>query len=338
MSTFGRKVAALCTATFFVWSLIISAPIYADGNRVEFNKELSREKESKNYDKLANNGAKGGGEKENITSGSSSANGAVAQGSVSSSTAGGAVSGTASGSVLSGSAEGNYSVDSTESGIEANANVGVKGTVAEGTATGQANTSLGPINAGAQGTATGSIGGEAQVGGQASVTTSGVTLEGSAGASMAAKVSGEGSCTVSCFGVSMTGTVEGDLRAGASAEAKGIISINKGKIIFGGKIAGAVGVGGGIGSSIEIDASELIDNVKGWFNSWFESTPESEPNPTPDITSNFKNFDALQGGGLGALNTSPTAVLDGFSSRDMSFENKSQDSAHKSGPECEGQN
>ena len=313
----NRKVFALCTAVFFAWSFV-SSLIYADGNRAEFNRELSGEKQSGNYDKLSgkNNGT--GGETKNVTSGQGSASGSVASGSVSGSTAGGAASGTASGSVLSGSVEGNYSVDQTKNGIGASANASAKGTVVEGTASGQANTSLGPVKAGAQGTVTGSVGGQAQAGGKASVSTSGFTLEGNAGASAAAQISGEGSCTASCFGVSVTAKAEGDLRAGASAEAHGIISIDGGKVTFGGKIAGALGVGGGIGGSITIDTSELIDNVKGWFKSWF--TPEAEPNPPPqtplpapdNMTTNFSAFDAIHG-------ATPTAVLDGggISSRDM---------------------
>ncbi len=336
-----HKAVALCAAIFCAWSFV-SAPIYADGNRAEFNKEISGERKSDNYDKLSGKNSAGGGDKQNITSGEGSASGSVAKGSVSGSTAGGALSGTASGSVLSGSAEGSYSADKTENGIKASASGRVKGTLAEGTASGQANTSLGPINAGAQGQATGSVGGEAHAGGQASVSTSGVTLEGGAGASAAAKISGEGSCTVSCFGVSLTGTAEGDLRAGASAEAHGIISLNGGKIIFGGKIAGALGVGGGVGGSIKIDASKLIDNVKDWFKSKVEPKPEPTPSPqtpTPaqdnNVTTNFGNFDALHQGGLGSLNATPTAALDGVSSRDLATNLGDHGQPSKS-EECEG--
>ncbi len=334
-----RKALAFCAVIFFAWSFI-SAPIYADGNRVEFNKEKSGEKQSSNYDKLSGKGNEGGkGDKQNITSGQGSVSGSVAQGSVSGSTAGGGASGTVSGNVLSGSAEGNYSADSTENGIEASANGGVKGILAEGTASGETSTSLGPVNAGAQGTVKGSVGGAARAGGKASVSTSGFTLEGNAGASAAAQVSGEGSCTGSCFGVSVTAKAEGDLRAGASAEAHGIISIDGGKVTFGGKIAGALGVGGGVGASVTIDASKLIDNIKGWFNSWFKSKPEPTPTPAPDnVTTNFGNFDALRQGGFGALNNTPTAALDGVSGRDMAtnFDNHSQPKAGPKSDEYEG--
>ncbi|MBI3999091.1 MAG: hypothetical protein HY351_00605 [Candidatus Omnitrophica bacterium] len=336
------KAVALCTAIFFAWSLALSAPLYADGDRVEFNKEISGEKQSSNYDRLAGKGEgdEGANEPSNIASGKGSASGSVAEGSVEGSTSipGGDASGSASGSVLSGKAEGEYSVDVTDSGVEVSGGGSVEGTLAEGTVTGQANTSAGPVKAQVEGTGAASVKAEAHGSGKASVSTSGATLEGEVGVSAAAKAEGRVSCTGSCFGVSVTGEVEGDLRAGASAEARGIVSIDGGKIIFGGKIAGALGVGGGAGASIKIDASELIDNVKGWFRSWFE--PEGEPNPPPqtpspapnNVTTNFSAFDALHG-------VTPTAALDSsISSRDMnagfSVDRGQQSSTLKS-DECE---
>src|SRR3989338_1100062 len=84
----ARKLPALVAAFFLASSFLISVPIYADVNRVEFNKEISGERKSSNYDNLAGKGEgnEKAGEPTNITSGKGSAGGSVAEGSTEGST------------------------------------------------------------------------------------------------------------------------------------------------------------------------------------------------------------------------------------------------------------
>ena len=339
---------SFAVALLLVGTVLYTPTAYSDEGRKEFSNEISKEKTSEKYDGLAEKAEKAGKQESfNVASGEASTSGSVAERSVSASSANGSVSGSASGSVLSGSAKGNYSADLTENGAKVSVGGKAEGALAEGAITGEAGTNLGGVGVSTGGAVTGKIGAEAEATANATLTTNQAMLEGKAGFSAGAKVEGDVHGSVDFLGVAVTGKVEGDFRAGASAEAHGIISLGTRKIIIGGKLAGAIGIGGGIGTTVTIDASKLVDDIKSWFNSSSASKPSPTLSPPPPVgkgggtpildnaTPNFDHFDAMRQGGLGSLGgTTPTGTIDGVSSRDMGTDTGTIGTGHDSQSNC----
>ena len=332
------KALSVTTAFLFASTLLSSPFSYADGNRKEFHKGIEKESKSANYDKLAGDDSAVGATGK-LTSGEGSVGGSVVEGSKSGSTESGIASGSISGSALSAKAEGNYSAELTHKGVKASAGGSASATLVEGSAEGKAGGNVGGVDLELSGSASGMAGAEAEANASGELSRSGVELQGKGEAFAGAKVEGETCGSFSCFGVKVTGKVEGDLRAGAGGEAHGIVGIGK-KITFGGKIAGAVGLGAGLGGSVEIDVSELIDDICNWFDSPKE--PQTTPAPQDVTTSAFQNFDVTKGGASTFVSSgglTPTATLNGgFQSRDLmvgsgnSFADST--STSNSGPLC----
>lgn len=175
-----------------------------------------------------------------------------------------------------------YNVGGDGDGVGAGGKVNVGATVVDAKVEGQTATEGGGLHGG--GSAGAYIGGKAEAGGEVKVGTGGVKAEFEGEAFAGAK--GEGSVCGggSCFGIDVNVTVEGDVRAGAGGEAKGNFTVSGGKLILKGKLAGAVGLGAGVGASVEIDISELIDNVGAWWDSYWndaDAPPPSIPDPNP---------------------------------------------------------
>ncbi len=310
--TKSLKALSLATALLFASALLSSPLSYADGNRKEFEKGISKETKSANYDKLTGDKGPAVGATGNLKSGEASVSTSVVEGSKSGSTESGIASGSASGSVASAKAEGNYSADLTHTGVKASAGGSASATLVEGSASGKAGGNVGGADVELSGSASGMAGAKAEANASGELSGRGVGLEGKGEAFAGAKVEGDTCGSFSCFGIKVTAKVEGDLRAGAGAEAHGVVNIGK-KMQFGGKLAGAVGVGGGLGGSIEIDVSELIDDIWNWFDS--PKTPQATPAPQDTITSTFQNFDVIKSGPSAFLSSgggvTPTAALDG---------------------------
>ena len=77
-------------------------------------------------------------------------------------------------------------------------------------------------------------------------------LEGRAGASAVAKVEGDIRASAGPFSV----RVDGHLSAGAEATATGVVGYENGKLRLGGSAAAALGVGGGVGATVELDVAQ----------------------------------------------------------------------------------
>ncbi len=186
-------------------------------------------------------------------------------------------------SVSAGKAEAGYgyNVGGNADGVGASGNVNVGATVVEGEVKGQTSTEGGGLRG--SGSTGGYVGGKAEASGDVKIGTSGVKTEFEGEAFVGAKGEAEVCGGGSCFGVDVNVTVEGDVRAGAGGEVKGNFTVSGGKIIIKGKLAGALGVGAGVGASIEIDVSGALDTVKGWWDSYWNDA-EAPPPSIPDTS------------------------------------------------------
>lgn len=162
---------------------------------------------------------------------------------------------------------GGYSGGITQDGIQGNSSLGGSATLVSGR-TGK----LGGenINANFSGLAGASGEGEANV--EVSTRRIATELEGNVVLGLEGK--GSGTICITLCGAKLEGTVEGTVYAGAAARGRVILHISWKKIKIGAKLAGALGLGAGLGTDITLDFSNWTDTVVGWF-----SAPPSDDLP-----------------------------------------------------------
>lgn len=117
-------------------------------------------------------------------------------------------------------------------------------------------------NAGVQGTGRAFVGADGQAVGSAAISRRGVNAVGNVNAFVGAKAKGEVTGTTTLCGLSVTGTGTGEVSAGAGVGASGTFRVDwaTGTVKLGGQADATLGLGGGLGGTVEISAEKIIRN------------------------------------------------------------------------------
>lgn len=171
----------------------------------------------------------------------------------------------------------------------------------------------------------------------AHLTKSGVHAVAGAQVFAGAKAKGEITGTIAICGLAVTGTGQGEVSAGAGAGAVGFFKVDwaKGTVKIGGQADATVGLGGGLGGTIEVSLEQIIRNpngagdcvrngiksassaVGGWFQSGWQRLTGGPAKPPVAVTNTIVSMNGayganpLSGSGVGRYATTLPQRLQG---------------------------